>query len=213
MSQVLPRSLAAFLVVLAGLLSVPSASAAAPAIQTTSVNFASVDVVFSTPGQKFQLAAFRVRERTNGVLTNDQFGAHAQVFNVECDEVGSCQTTSFFECLPPGNPPNDFTLPPGALNFEPKTATLITSFGCLNRTSGDTFTLAVSLGWSTTSFSAIEPSVQDDPGPPRTLTISVNKLAFGVPVTGSASDGATQYVDALTSGVLFDQQTTTITFP
>jgi hypothetical protein len=180
--------------------------------KTTSVNLASIDADSSTPGLKLQLTAFRVRERTNGVLTNDQFGAQAQVFNLECNEVG-CGTTSYFECLPPGNPPNDFTLPPGALSFGPKTATLITSFDCLNRTTGETFTLAVSLGWSITTFSTVEPSVQQDPGPPRTLTVSLNKLAFGVPVTGSASDGTTEFVDALTSGVLFDQEATVTTFP
>jgi hypothetical protein len=199
------------------LLFLPAALSAKPPPLTQIVtDQASVEADFTASGLKFNLNSAWQREFVAGVVTRDVAIAVGSIFPLECTPSPgggtSCGGAWLAPCYPAGNAIGDSTLPAKALRFWPHfgRATLEADFDCTRSDTGEVIRLEVDLKWRATSVLFSDETISENPGPPPTVTYFVRKFAFPVPVSGSAFDGTTEYVDASTNGALSHRSITTV---
>jgi hypothetical protein len=176
--------------VFGALLSVPALAGTqqTSAVGSTHVDQATVDVDWSAPGKQFQINAGNVATFSSTGVTVTSTAA-VNIVDTSCSEFG-CSSSNFAECLPAGNEAYDYTLPWGALRFGPSPgqASLKATFTCTLVFVGGEFSLVVDLAWSHTTKSWGGGWL--------------NSLWLAPTVTGTASDGTTDYNDPPHSGVI-----------
>jgi hypothetical protein len=172
----------------------PAAAEGPPAVMYLSFDQATVEADFVTPRITFNVNSANVVTDTPHDERTTTSQAVASVFQI-CDGSGCDVYPNQGTCYPAGNEWGDAALPEGALSFGPGpgAARLTASFDC----HAGAFVLNLDLTWSGKDV------VGTSGGP----------AVFNASVTGSASDGVTELVDAETVGAVIHRTETVVVRP
>jgi len=190
-------------------------SGASASVTGTSVNQATVDFDMSRNGPQLEINAAVITERLADGSTVQTALAVASIQDIECTPTG-CQGSNVADCYPAGSDPYDPTLPQGALQFGPGVgdATLEATFTCYPGPSypGPTYSLTVDLTWSGQVIGGgTRGGPTAIPQPPVTLAGGQYVILVQASITGTASDGTTEFIQPGTSGVIVHRASTTAT--
>jgi hypothetical protein len=192
---------------------VPGA-AAQPQVTHVLTDQATVEVDWLRPGLQFGMNAWSETTIADNGTRITTSGANGFVLDldVHCDESGcGSGATWYADCRPTGNDQYDFTLPDGALRFSGSgRAALRATFDC-ESLDVPLFQFSVDISWNANTPPV--PGGQWGFEPPLTpMNGGAGERMFyvPVPVSGTASDGAAEYVMGLTTGAIVHTKITTI---
>jgi hypothetical protein len=188
-------------------------SGASASVTGTSVDQATVDFDYTRNGPQLEINSAVITQKLADGSTVQTALAVANIQDIECTPTG-CQNSNVADCFPAGNDQYDQTLPQGALQFGPGVgdATLEATFTCYPGPNypGPTYPLTVDLTWSGQVIAA-GGGPAAIPQPPVTLIGGAHLILVHASITGTASDGTTEFIQPGTSGEIVHQDSTTAT--